>query len=73
AAGGGAGAGVPGGGAGAGVPGGGAGAGVPGGHDSRTHPWPRRLSRLQRRGMLYGPVGYLRARRALRTVGLEAR
>ncbi|MFE1026763.1 glycosyltransferase [Streptomyces sp. NPDC058818] len=45
----------------------------PGGHDSRTHPWPRRLSRLQRRGMLYGPVGYLRARRALRTVGLEAR
>ncbi|MER7052017.1 glycosyltransferase [Streptomyces sp. NPDC000351] len=47
--------------------------GVPGGHDSRTHPWPRRLSRLQRRGMLYGPVGYLRARRALRTVGLEAR
>ncbi len=51
----------------------GAGAGAPGGHDSRTHPWPRRLSRLQRRGMLYGPVGYLRARRALRTVGLEAR
>ncbi|MFC7987139.1 glycosyltransferase [Streptomyces sp. NPDC057336] len=50
----------------------GTGAGVPGGHDSRTHPWPRRLSRLQRRGMLYGPVGYLRARRALRTVGLEA-
>ncbi|MGC9498312.1 glycosyltransferase [Streptomyces sp. WG7] len=48
-------------------------AGVPGGHDSRTHPWPRRLSRLQRRGMLYGPVGYLRARRALRTVALEAR
>ncbi|MFH9816713.1 glycosyltransferase [Streptomyces sp. NPDC017230] len=47
--------------------------GVPGGHDSRTHPWPRRLSRLQRRGMLYGPVGYLRARRALRTVGLEVR
>lgn len=47
--------------------------GVPGGHDSRTHPWPRRLSRLQRRGMLYGPVGYLRARRALRAAGLEAR
>jgi GT2 family glycosyltransferase len=46
---------------------------VPGGHDSRTHPWPRRLSRLQRRGMLYGPVGYMRARRALRTFGLEAR
>ncbi|QCB24028.1 glycosyltransferase family A protein [Streptomyces sp. SS52] len=70
-AGAGAGAGAADGGTGAGVPG--AGAGVPGGHDSRTHPWPRRLSRLQRRGMLYGPVGYLRARRALRTVGLEAR
>ncbi|GAA3986157.1 hypothetical protein GCM10022384_37940 [Streptomyces marokkonensis] len=48
-------------------------AGAPGGHESRTHPWPRRLSRLQRRGMLYGPVGYLRARRALRTVALETR
>ncbi|WP_446034698.1 glycosyltransferase, partial [Streptomyces olivaceus] len=23
---------------------------APGGHDSRTHPWPRRLARLQRRG-----------------------
>ncbi|GGT18557.1 hypothetical protein GCM10010240_59580 [Streptomyces griseoviridis] len=44
---------------------------VPGGHDARTHPWPRRLSRLQRRGMLYGPLGYLRARRALRTAGRE--
>ncbi len=52
----------------AGADGGTAGAGVPGGHDSRTHAWPRRLSRLQRRGMLYGPVGYLRARRALRGV-----
>ncbi|ANB07927.1 glycosyl transferase family 2 [Streptomyces ambofaciens] len=54
--------------------GGGAGpvTGAPGGHDSRTHPWPRRLARLQLRGMLYGPVGYLRARRALRTVGREA-
>ncbi|MCX4764235.1 glycosyltransferase [Streptomyces sp. NBC_01275] len=39
---------------------------APGGHDERTHAWPGRLSRLQRRGMLYGPVGYLRARRALR-------
>ncbi|MER7401755.1 glycosyltransferase [Streptomyces sp. NPDC000070] len=39
---------------------------APGDHDMRTHPWPRRLSRLQRRGMVYGPVGYLRARRALR-------
>ncbi|MFE0201899.1 glycosyltransferase [Streptomyces sp. NPDC058985] len=47
--------------------------GAPGGHDSRTHPWPRRLARLQRRGMLYGPVGYLRARRALRAAGVEAR
>jgi GT2 family glycosyltransferase len=42
------------------------GGGAPGDHDVRTHPWPRRLSRLQRRGMLYGPVGYVRARRALR-------
>ncbi|MDQ0582770.1 glycosyltransferase [Streptomyces rishiriensis] len=40
--------------------------GAPGGHDARTHAWPTRLSRLQRRGMLYGPVGYLRARHALR-------
>ncbi|MEU0676006.1 glycosyltransferase [Streptomyces sp. NPDC006172] len=38
---------------------------APGGHGERTYAWPRRLSRLQRRGMLYGPVGYLRARRAL--------
>ncbi|GAA4784414.1 glycosyltransferase [Streptomyces ziwulingensis] len=58
-----------GGGGGEGGSGGGGGGGVPGGHDARTHPWPRRLSRLQRRGMLYGPVGYLRARRALRTDG----
>ncbi|MFD8274518.1 glycosyltransferase [Streptomyces flaveolus] len=43
------------------------GGGAPGGHDERTHPWPRRLSRLQRRGMVYGPVGYLRARYALRS------
>ncbi|MET9774314.1 glycosyltransferase [Streptomyces sp. NPDC006367] len=42
------------------------GGGAPGDHDERTHPWPRRLSRLQRRGMLYGPVGYLRARYAHR-------
>ncbi|MEU0738414.1 glycosyltransferase [Streptomyces sp. NPDC006134] len=47
--------------------------GAPGAHDARTHPWPHRLSRLQRRGMLYGPVGYLRARRALRTLTREAR
>ncbi|MEV1064435.1 glycosyltransferase [Streptomyces sp. NPDC050263] len=44
----------------------GASGGAPGGHDDRTHAWPGRLSRLQRRGMLYGPLGYLRARRALR-------
>ncbi|MEU2596188.1 glycosyltransferase [Streptomyces hirsutus] len=43
----------------------GAGSAAPGSHGTRTtHPWPRRLSRLQRMGMLYGPVGYLRARRA---------
>ncbi|MER7485203.1 glycosyltransferase [Streptomyces sp. NPDC126497] len=41
------------------------GGGAPGGHGARAHPWPRRLSRLQRRGMAYGPLGYLRARRAL--------
>ncbi|WP_437023078.1 glycosyltransferase [Streptomyces sp. enrichment culture] len=46
--------------------------GAPGAHDARTHPWPHRLSRLQRRGMLYGPIGYLRARRALRTLTREA-
>ncbi|MFB8247646.1 glycosyltransferase [Streptomyces sp. NPDC055952] len=49
------------------------GGGTPGDHDVRTHPWPRRLSRLQRRGMLYGPVGYLRARRALRAAARGAR
>ncbi|MEU3143933.1 MULTISPECIES: glycosyltransferase family 2 protein [unclassified Streptomyces] len=42
----------------------GAGSAAPGDHGTRTHPWPRRLSRLQRKGMLYGPVGYLRSRRA---------
>ncbi len=47
-------------------------AGVPGGHDDRGHPWPRRLSRLQRKGMAYGPVGYLRARRAMRAASREA-
>jgi GT2 family glycosyltransferase len=47
------------------------GSGTPGDHDARTHPWPRRLSRLQRRGMLYGPVGYLKARRALRATARE--
>ncbi|MEU0200316.1 MULTISPECIES: glycosyltransferase [unclassified Streptomyces] len=47
------------------------GGGMPGDHDVRTHPWPRRLSRLQRRGMVYGPVGYVRARRALRRTGVQ--
>ncbi|QMU74155.1 glycosyltransferase family 2 protein [Streptacidiphilus sp. P02-A3a] len=28
-----------------------------------AHAWPERLSRLQRRGLLYGPLGYLRSRR----------
>ncbi|MFI0828511.1 glycosyltransferase [Streptomyces roseolus] len=36
--------------------------GVPGEHGTRHHPWPASLSRLERRGMLYGPLGYLRAR-----------
>jgi GT2 family glycosyltransferase len=49
------------------------GTGAPGDHDTRGHPWPARLSRLQRRGMLYGPVGYVRARRALRTTGRRTR
>jgi O-antigen biosynthesis protein len=49
----------------------GTGTGTPGDHDVRTHPWPRRLSRLQRRGMVYGPVGYLRARYALRAAVRE--
>ncbi|MFK4151100.1 glycosyltransferase [Streptomyces fungicidicus] len=50
------------------------GGGAPGAHATRTHPWPRRLSRLQRRGMLYGPLGYLRARRApVSTVGRGTR
>ncbi|MEU2657495.1 glycosyltransferase family 2 protein [Streptomyces sp. NPDC007325] len=36
--------------------------GVPGEHGTRHHPWPASLSRLERRGMLYGPLGYLKAR-----------
>ena len=28
-----------------------------------AHAWPERLSRLQRRGLLHGPLGYLRSRR----------
>ncbi|WP_432076443.1 glycosyltransferase [Streptomyces wuyuanensis] len=37
--------------------------GVPGEHGTASHPWPRSLSRLERRGMLAGPLGYVRARR----------
>ncbi|MFE6460068.1 glycosyltransferase [Streptomyces cinereoruber] len=39
-----------------------AGGGVPGEHGAHHHPWPRSLSRLERRGMLYGPIGYAKAR-----------
>lgn len=39
---------------------------VPGEHGVSTHPWPRSLSRLERRGMLYGPLGYAKARLDLR-------
>ncbi|MEU7073648.1 glycosyltransferase [Streptomyces narbonensis] len=38
--------------------------GVPGEHGTQHHPWPRSLSRLERRGMLYGPIGYAKARAA---------
>ncbi|MFJ7998432.1 glycosyltransferase family 2 protein [Streptomyces sp. NPDC096310] len=31
-------------------------------HGAQAYPWPRSLSRLERRGMLYGPLGYARAR-----------
>ncbi|MFJ2649205.1 glycosyltransferase family 2 protein [Streptomyces sp. NPDC087420] len=40
---------------------------APGAHGAQAHPWPRSLSRLERRGMLHGPLGYLKAR--LRTRG----
>ncbi|MER5550123.1 glycosyltransferase family 2 protein [Streptomyces sp. NPDC002793] len=40
--------------------------GVPGAHGTYTYPWPRHLSRLERRGLLYGPLGYARARLAVR-------
>ncbi len=43
---------------------------APGEHGGQTYPWPRGLSRLERRGMLYGPVGYLRARRRVRRIPL---
>ncbi|MFE3830067.1 glycosyltransferase family 2 protein [Streptomyces sp. NPDC059092] len=35
-------------------------------HGAQTYPWPRSLSRLERRGMLYGPLGYARARIGIR-------
>ncbi|MGW4228598.1 glycosyltransferase [Streptomyces sp. NPDC004980] len=41
-------------------------AGTPGAHGTYGYPWPRHLSRLERRGLLYGPVGYVRARFAVR-------
>ncbi|GHG36249.1 glycosyltransferase family 2 protein [Streptomyces zaomyceticus] len=44
----------------------GGGDGVPGEHGTQQHPWPRSLSRLERRGMLYGPIGYAKARSAAR-------
>ncbi|MFC5805538.1 glycosyltransferase [Streptomyces formicae] len=44
--------------------------GVPGQHGTDHHPWPRGLSRLERRGMLYGPLGYARARRRVRGLPL---
>jgi len=34
------------------------------------HAWPARLSRLERRGMLHGPIGYLRSRRLVRGLPL---
>ncbi|MEU2677001.1 glycosyltransferase family 2 protein [Streptomyces sp. NPDC007107] len=40
--------------------------GAPGAHGASTYPWPRHLSRLERRGLLYGPLGYVRARLAVR-------
>ncbi|MFE4308645.1 glycosyltransferase [Streptomyces sp. NPDC056891] len=41
--------------------------GVPGEHGTQHHPWPASLSRLERRGMLYGPIGYAKARTQART------
>ncbi|GGW67053.1 hypothetical protein GCM10010381_60040 [Streptomyces xantholiticus] len=39
---------------------------APGLHGAQEHPWPRHLSRLERLGMLAGPLGYARARLRLR-------
>jgi GT2 family glycosyltransferase len=46
------------------------GASVPGEHGAQDHPWPRHLSRLERRGMLAGPIGYAKARRRVRGMPL---
>ncbi|MFE4372343.1 glycosyltransferase [Streptomyces sp. NPDC056835] len=46
--------------------------GAPGVHGAQQHPWPRRLSRLERRGMLYGPLGYAKARRRISGDGGQA-
>ncbi|MFI6288892.1 glycosyltransferase [Streptomyces sp. NPDC051018] len=46
------------------------GAAVPGAHGAQDYPWPRHLSRLERRGMLAGPIGYVKARRKVRGVRL---
>lgn len=46
------------------------GGGVPGEHGTASHPWPRSLSRLERRGMLAGPLGYVRARIRVRGLPL---
>ncbi|GAA2220633.1 hypothetical protein GCM10010232_00470 [Streptomyces amakusaensis] len=43
-------------------------AAVPGAHGAQDYPWPRRLSRLERRGMLAGPLGYAKARRRVRGI-----
>ncbi|WP_328399849.1 glycosyltransferase family 2 protein [Streptomyces sp. NBC_00390] len=43
---------------------------APGEHGTQNHPWPRHLSHLERRGMLAGPFGYVRARLRLRGVPL---
>jgi O-antigen biosynthesis protein len=44
------------------------GAAVPGAHGAQDYPWPRELSRLERRGMLAGPLGYAKARLRVRGV-----
>ncbi|NUK09717.1 glycosyltransferase family 2 protein [Streptomyces lunaelactis] len=46
------------------------GASVPGEHGAQDYPWPRHLSRLERRGMLAGPIGYAKARIRVRGLPL---